>query len=96
MPRPQLRFLPGSRWTSRGALPDSEGERHFEVLEVRGAGRRGPGGRGGRDATAAQDAQVVMRAVLTARRYLVPVRDLADDARWCAGWLSLPAAPAEP
>jgi tryptophan-rich hypothetical protein len=33
--RVQRRFLLGSRWTARIPLPSSEGECHFEVIELR-------------------------------------------------------------
>jgi tryptophan-rich hypothetical protein len=85
--RAQLRFLLGSRWTARAPLPGSEGERHFEVIEVRrsaaavdapGEPQAGP--------------QVVLRAVLTSRRYLLAAHALEDVTRWAAGWQSLPPA----
>ena len=35
MARVQRRFLMRSRWTASVPLPESEGECHFEVIEVR-------------------------------------------------------------
>lgn len=35
MARVQRRFLMGSRWTASAPLAKSEGECHFEVIEVR-------------------------------------------------------------
>jgi tryptophan-rich hypothetical protein len=73
--RVQRRFLPGSRWTALVPLPESEGERHFEVIGVRGA----PAGE-----------TVELRAILTNRRYAQPLRSLEDEAAWATGWRSLP------
>lgn len=72
----QLRFLRGSRWTARHALEGSQGECHFEVLEVR---RGGP------------EPSVLLRAVLTDQQYLVSIRALRDEGAWSAGWVSLQA-----
>ena len=74
MRRIQRRHLPGSRWTACVPLPASVGERHFEVLEfVAGSGQ----------------SEVVMRAILTGRRYQVALATLADEAAWDQGWTSL-------
>ncbi len=70
MARVQRRFLLRSRWTARVPLPESAGECHFEVIEVR------------RDA-------VTLRAVLTDRRYPLPIAAL-DNPTWLLGWQSLP------
>jgi tryptophan-rich hypothetical protein len=77
MPRVQRRFLHGSRWTALVDLTDSEGERHFEVVGV---------------SAAATGERVELRAILTERRYWLPVRALEDEAAWATGWQSLPPA----
>ena len=74
MQRLQRRHLPRSRWTARADLPGSSGERHFEVLEVGAAGER---------------ELVVMRAILTDRRYQVAIAALRDPAAWTPGWVSV-------
>lgn len=75
----QRRFLLGAAVTARQPLPASSGEAHFEVIEV----QRRP------------DDVVILRAILTNRRYRVPMAALRDDAQFATGWTTCPRSDAE-
>lgn len=75
MPRIQRRFLLGSQWTARIPLESSDGECHFEVIELRRS----------------TDGEIAtLRAVLTDRTYTLAVSAFENSQQWLTGWRSLP------
>ena len=84
MRRIQQRFLLHSRWTALRPLANSQGECHFDVIEVVKP-----------RAMSNLDAQVTLRAILTGQSYRVPTAQLRDESAWAMGWTSLPGEPNE-